>query len=330
MKKLKVIFAGTPEFAAVALRAIAGAGHQVVKVMTQPDRPAGRGMKLQESAVKQVAKDIGCEILQPTSLRLDGKYPEEACAAKQTLETTDFDVLVVAAYGLILPQWVLDLASKDGRAGCLNIHGSLLPRWRGAAPIQRAIWSGDQKTGNCIMQMEAGLDTGPVIASNEVLITELDTTASLHDKLAQTGGELLLKVLDKYAQIGDLESHAQPSEGVTYAEKILKSEALIDWSKDASYIDRQIRALNPMPGAYTMHDQQILKIWRSVNLQKKAASNQATRPGEVVEINTNGLVVAGGDGGLIQLLEVQRAGGKRLLASQFVQQGSFIVGECLG
>lgn len=330
MKKLKVIFAGTPEFAAVALRAIVGAGHQVVKVMTQPDRPAGRGMKLQESAVKQVAKDIGCEILQPTSLRLDGKYPEEALVAKQVLELADFDVMVVAAYGLILPQWVLDLASKNGRAGCLNIHGSLLPRWRGAAPIQRAIWSGDQKTGNCIMQMEAGLDTGPVIASNELLITELDTTASLHDKLAKTGAELLLKVLEKYSQTGHLQSHAQPSQGVTYAEKILKSEALIDWSKEASFIDRQIRALNPMPGAYTMHEQQILKIWRSVNLQNKGASGQIIRPGQIVEVNSSGLVVASGDGGLIQLVEVQRAGGKRLLASQFSQQGSFMVGECLG
>lgn len=330
MKKLNVIFAGTPEFAAIALQAIADAGHHITLVMTQPDRPAGRGLKLQQSAVKQCATRLGVPVLQPSSLRLDGKYAEEATHAKQVLESTEFDVMIVAAYGLILPQWLLDLAMKNGRAGCLNIHGSLLPRWRGAAPIQRAIWAGDQVTGNCIMQMEVGLDTGPVIARQEVPISPFDTAATLHDKLAQSGAILMVSVLESFVAKGKLDSQAQSVEGITYAEKILKSEALIDWTKDAAYIDRQIRALNPMPGAHTVWSDQMLKIWRSTNLARSATHGANNPPGSVLEVNTNGIVVVCGDGGLIELFEVQRAGSKRVLASQFVQQASIAVGDRLG
>lgn len=323
---MKVVFAGTPAFAAHALREIHKAGHELVLVMTQPDRPAGRGMKLQPSAVKQAAVELGLKVIQPTSLKLDGKYSEEANAAKAVLENTEFDVMVVAAYGLILPQWTLSLAEKSPRFGCLNIHASLLPRWRGAAPIQRAIWSGDEKTGTCIMQMDVGLDTGAVAICEELPIYSFDTTTTLHDKLAQQGGRLIQEALSEIASKGRLNLIPQSDIGITYAEKILKEEAQIDWSKDAQWIDRQIRALNPMPGAWTKWQGEILKIWFS-DLPQNDAERKSTA-GEIVELDELGVVVGCGQG-ILRIQEVQKAGGKRTNAVQFAKQHNLKIGDKL-
>ncbi len=241
MSRLRVVFAGTPEFARVALEAIAAAGHDIVLVMSQPDRPAGRGMKLQASPVKQCAVANDWPVAQPRSLRLDGKYPDEASAARDTLLAARPDVMVVAAYGLILPQWVLDLPAH----GCLNIHASLLPRWRGAAPIHRAIEAGDTQTGITIMQMDAGLDTGDMLLRESIDIGN-DSTARLHDRLAELGGRMIVQAL---AGLGALTRTPQPAEGITYAHKVEKHEALIDWAQPADAIVRRIRAFDPFPGA---------------------------------------------------------------------------------
>lgn len=325
---MKVVFAGTPHFAAHALKEIHQAGHEIVLVMTQPDRPAGRGLKLQPSAVKQAALELGLSVIQPTSLKLDGKYSQEAEAAKNILENTDFDVMVVAAYGLILPQWTLSLAERSPRTGCLNIHASLLPRWRGAAPIQRAIWAGDEKTGTCIMQMDVGLDTGAVALCEELPIYSFDTTTTLHDKLAQQGGRLIQQALADIQTNGRLMLSPQPEEGVTYAEKILKDEAQIDWSKDAQWIDRQIRALNPMPGAWTKWRGEILKVWFSELMPQTVEAGSKRLAGEVLSIDELGVVVACGNGS-IRLQELQKAGGKKMSAVQFVKQHNLIVGDQL-
>lgn len=328
MEKLKIVFAGTPEFAAEALRAIIEAGHEVVLVMTQPDRPAGRGLKLQPSAVKLVALENQLPLLQPTSLRLDGKYPDEAKDAQKKLEQLEFDAMVVAAYGLILPQWTLDLAQKSGRYGCLNIHASLLPRWRGAAPIHRAIWSGDQETGTCIMKMNAGLDTGPVIMKESLSIKTWDNTLSLHDRLAKQGARLVTQVLAQYAQGKNLPLTEQPAEGITYAEKIRKDEAAIDWSRDAVWIDRQIRALNPSPGAATKFGGEIVKVWHCELVDNPVKSHNH-QLGEIVSLDDRGIVVAAATG-CIRLLELQKAGGKKATAIQFAQQVHLQVGMHFG
>ena len=325
---MKVVFAGTPPFAAHALKEIHQSGHEIVLVMTQPDRPAGRGMKLQPSAVKQTALDLNLQIIQPTSLKLDGKYSVEALAAKDVLENTDFDVMVVAAYGLILPQWTLSLAERKPRAGCLNIHASLLPRWRGAAPIQRAIWSGDEKTGTCIMQMEVGLDTGAVALCEELPIYSFDTTTTLHDKLAIQGGRLIVDALSEIATRGQLKLTPQPDAGITYAEKILKEEAQIDWGKDAQWIDRQIRALNPMPGAWTKWQGDILKVWFSELISKEVVGESSNIPGQVIGIDDLGVIIACGRGS-VRLQELQKAGGKRINALQFAKQNNLSIGDKL-
>lgn len=325
---MKVVFAGTPPFAAHALKEIHEAGHEIVLVMTQPDRPAGRGMKLQPSAVKQVALDLNLPIIQPTSLKLDGKYSDEAQAAKDVLESTDFDVMVVAAYGLILPQWTLSLAERKPRAGCLNIHASLLPRWRGAAPIQRAIWSGDEKTGTCIMQMDVGLDTGAVALCEELPIYPFDTTATLHDKLALQGGRLIQQALLEVKTHGQLKLTPQSGAGITYAEKILKEEAQIDWGKDAQWIDRQIRALNPMPGAWTKWQGDILKVWFSELISKEPAGESNNIPGQVIDIDDLGVIIACGHGS-VRLQELQKAGGKKINALQFAKQNNLNIGDKL-
>ena len=252
---MKVAFAGTPEFARIALEAIAQAGFDIVLVLTQPDRPAGRGMKLQASPVKQFAVRHGWPVAQPRSLRLDGKYPDDAAAARQAIADAGADVMVVAAYGLILPQWVLDAP----RLGCLNIHASLLPRWRGAAPIHRAIEAGDAETGVTIMQMDAGLDTGDMLLRESTPIGD-DTTARLHDRLAAMGGRLIVEAL-KRADAGTLRPEPQPAEGVTYAHKVEKSEAHIDWSLDAATIVRRIRAFDPFPGATSSLGGDAVKLW---------------------------------------------------------------------
>src|SRR5450830_1703557 len=254
---MKVIFAGTPEFAAVALQSLHEAGHSIPLVLTQPDRPAGRGMHLQPSAVKQYALKHGIEVLQPLSLRMDAKDPQraaEAQAAHERLLATDYDVMVVAAYGLILPRSTLDIRP------CLNIHGSLLPRWRGAAPIHRAIEAGDAETGITIMEMEEGLDTGPMLAIERTPIEAGDSTATLHDKLAALGGKMIVDTLRKMQQ-GPLAPVPQPEAGVTYAAKIAKEEAALDFSQPALELGLKIRAFNPFPGASGQVDGVTVKIW---------------------------------------------------------------------
>lgn len=328
MNKLKIVFAGTPEFAAEALRAIIEAGHEIVLVMTQPDRPAGRGLKLQPSAVKVVALENQLHLIQPVSLRIDGKYSDEASQAKARLEQTEFDVMVVAAYGLILPQWTLDLAEKNGRRGCLNIHASLLPRWRGAAPIHRAIWNGDQETGTCIMKMNAGLDTGPVFLKEALPIKSWDNTASLHDRLAKQGARLVNQVLADFAEGKTLPLTEQSIEGVTYAEKIRKDEAAIDWGRDAVWIDCQIRALNPSPGAATKFGGELVKVW-NCELVDNSSNSQNHRVGEIISLDDRGIVVATSMG-CIRLLELQKAGSKKGSALQFAQQVHLNVGMHFG
>lgn len=307
---MRVAFAGTPEFARVALERLHAAGFTIPLVLTQPDRPAGRGMKLQPSPVKQFAQAHAIPVAQPRSLRLDGKYPEDAAAARAALEESRPDVLVVAAYGLILPQWVLDLP----RLGCLNIHASLLPRWRGAAPIHRAIEAGDAETGVTIMQMDAGLDTGAMLLVERIAIAPGDTTASLHDKLAVLGGRLIVEALE-LAACGGLQAVPQPAEGVTYAHKIEKAEAQVDWSQPAEAIERRIRAFDPFPGAVAQVRGEAVKLWRG----RAVAGRGSVAAGTVVSIDEQGVGVACGDGSRLELTELQRAGGKRLAAADFLR-----------
>ncbi|MBB5390146.1 MULTISPECIES: methionyl-tRNA formyltransferase [unclassified Herbaspirillum] len=307
---MKIIFAGTPEFAAVALEALYAAGHDIALVLTQPDRPAGRGMQLQASPVKQCAQKHGTPVAQPVSLRLDGKYPEVAQEAHALLRTTPHDVMVVAAYGLILPKSVLDIP----RLGCINIHGSLLPRWRGAAPIHRAIEAGDAETGITIMQMEEGLDTGPMLLIESLPIAGDDTTGSLHDKLAVLGGKMIVDALARLEQ-DRLPATPQPEQGANYAPKIAKEEAALDFSRPAAELARKIRAFNPFPGASGRFGETVIKIWqaRPVSIALQGV------PGQVLSADAQaGIVVACGDGALL-LTELQKPGGKRLPASEFLK-----------
>lgn len=315
---MRVIFAGTPEFARIALERLAGAGFTIPLVLTQPDRPAGRGMKLAPSPVKQFAQSRGIEVAQPRSLRLDGKYPEDAAAARAAIEGARADVMVVAAYGLILPAWTLETP----RLGCLNIHASLLPRWRGAAPIHRAIEAGDTETGITIMQMDAGLDTGDMLVTERIAIRPDDTTASLHDRLADLGGRLIVEALE-IAACGGFTPVAQPAEGITYANKIEKAEAAVDWTQPAPVIERRIRAFDPFPGAAAVFGAETLKIWRaraSVDRPESAA------PGAVLSVDEGGIAVACGSGTL-HLTGLQRAGGKRLPASEFLRGFALAPGQ---
>ncbi len=312
MAGLKVVFAGTPEFAAVALRELLAAGFAVPLVLTQPDRPAGRGMQLQASAVKQVALAHGIEVLQPLSLRMDAKDPqraEEARAAHARLLALEYDVMVVAAYGLILPRATLDIKP------CINIHGSLLPRWRGAAPIHRAIESGDLDTGVTIMEMEEGLDTGPMLSMERIAIEDGDTTGSLHDKLAALGGRMIVEALRRMAA-GPLDAVPQPEQGVTYAAKISKEEAKLDFSLPAVQLARKVRAFNPFPGAHGQAGGVTVKIWNA------APADGQGRPGQVLAADAQGIVVACGEGAL-RLTELQKPGGKRLAAAEFLKGFSF-------
>jgi len=310
---MKVVFAGTPEFAAQALRALLAAGFQVPLVLTQPDRPAGRGMKLQASPVKQVALEHGLALAQPRGLRLDGRWAEDAAAAREALMAAHAQVMVVAAYGLILPAWVLQMPMM----GCLNIHASLLPRWRGAAPIHRAIEAGDASTGITIMQMDAGLDTGPMLLQAPEPIGAQDTTATLHDRLAALGGRLIVQALQDLTA-GRLQAVAQPAEGVTYARKIEKSEALIDWSLRAPVIERRVRAFDPFPGASFHCGGTMVKLWRAAPMPWPADA-PALRPGTVIDAGKGRLAVACGEATVLELLELQRPGGRRQVASAFVQ-----------
>lgn len=316
---MRLIFAGTPEFAAIALTRILAQGHEVTLVLTQPDRPAGRGMKLQASAVKQVALAHGIAVAQPRSLRLDGKFAEDAQWAQQAIAQAQADVMVVAAYGLILPQWTLDAP----RWGCLNIHASLLPRWRGAAPIHRAIEAGDRQTGVTIMQMDAGLDTGDMLLHQALDIDASDTTATLHDRLAQVGGALIVQALDD-AQAGRLHPVQQPQAGVTYAHKIEKSEAAIDWTLSAQAIAQRVRAFNPFPGATFQCGAEVVKVWQAQALPQAASQV----PGTVLQADAFGVHVACGQS-VVCLTELQRAGGKRLPAADFLRGFELQVGAVL-
>ncbi len=303
---MKIIFAGTPEFAAQALTALLDAGYDIPLVLSQPDRPAGRGMTLQASAVKQVAMARGIEVFQPLTLK-DG-------AAQQKLRDCAPDLMIVAAYGLLLPQAVLDIP----RLGCINIHGSLLPRWRGAAPIQRAILAGDAQTGVCIMQMEAGLDTGPVLLSEALPIADDDNASRLHDKLAELGARL---IVDAVARL-PLPATPQPDTGTTYAAKLDKGEAPLDWRRPAAELARQVRAFDPFPGATANLAGGVLKVWGALVVDGSDAE-----PGTVLAADRQGVVVACGNGAL-RLTELQKAGGKRLPVAQFLAGAKIAVGDC--
>lgn len=345
---MRVIFAGTPEFARVALERLLAAGFTVPLVLTQPDRPAGRGMKLQASPVKQCALEHGIPVAQPRSLRLDGKYPDDAAAARDALVAAQADVMVVAAYGLILPQWVLDsmsaarppegakapaggsepraAGSVGARLGCLNIHASLLPRWRGAAPIHRALEAGDAETGVTIMQMDAGLDTGDMLLMERLAIAPTDTTATLHDRLAALGGRMIVEALE-LAACGGLKAVPQPAEGITYAHKIEKAESTIDWSLPATVIGQRIRAFDPFPGASTECAGETIKVW-SYEIDSNK-SNTDKRQGQILSVNGDGVTVACGEGTL-RLTTLQRAGGKRLAAADFLRGFDLQPGMVLG
>ncbi len=308
---MRIIFAGTPEFASVALAQLHAAGFDIPLVLTQPDRPAGRGMKLQASSVKQFALDHTLPVAQPRSLRLDGKYPEDAAAAREAIEGARADAMVVAAYGLILPQWVLDVPGR----GCFNIHASLLPRWRGAAPIHRAIEAGDSETGITIMQMDAGLDTGDMLLVEKLAITPADTTTSLHDRLAALGGRLMVEALE-LAACGGLSPVKQPAQGISYAHKIEKHEAAIDWTQAAAVIERRIRAFNPFPVAASAVAGDTLKLWAAAVLPGPLPAG--ARPGQILAVGDQGVDVAAADG-VLRLTRLQKAGGKALDAAQFLR-----------
>jgi methionyl-tRNA formyltransferase len=322
-QKLRVGFAGTPEFAATALEALVQSGCQIPLVLTQPDRPAGRGLKLQASPVKQRALHYSLPVSQPQGLRLDGKYPQDAQAARQLLDGAALDVLVVAAYGLILPSWVL----LTPRLGCFNIHASLLPRWRGAAPIHRAIEAGDTKTGITLMQMDAGLDTGDMLLLQAVDITPFDTTATLHDRLAATGAHLMMTGLHQALQ-GRLQCMPQPEIGVTYAHKIEKAEASIAWDRwDADQLERRLRAFDPFPGCSTVIHGETIKIWQGQAWTLGAADSHS-HPGQILSQDAQSFTVRCLQG-CLRITQVQRPGGKRISAAAFLQNAPDLQGISL-
>jgi methionyl-tRNA formyltransferase len=310
---MRIVFAGTPEFARLALDAILAAGHEVPLVLTQPDRPAGRGLKLTPSPVKQTALSAGIPVAQPRSLRLDGKFPDEAQSARKALLDAAPDLMVVAAYGLLLPSWVLQLPTH----GCLNIHASLLPRWRGAAPIQRAIEAGDAQTGVTIMQMDEGLDTGDMLLEQAIAITPSHTAASLHDELAVLGAQAIVDAVDRLQQ-GELLARPQPAEGITYAAKLDKSEAPLDFTLPAETLARRIRAFNPVPGS-TLRLPGLadpVKVWAAAALPD--AGRSGAQAGDVIATGPEGIDVQTATG-VLRLLELQKAGGKRQPVAAFVQ-----------
>ena len=313
---MRLVFAGTPEFAAQALAALLAAGHTLPLVLTQPDRPAGRGLQLQPSPVKALAQAHGIPVLQPRSLRLDGKFADDAAAARQALALAAPELMVVAAYGLILPAWTLALPQR----GCLNIHASLLPRWRGAAPIQRAIAAGDAETGITLMQMDAGLDTGAMLAAATVPITPDDTAASLLPRLSALGAQLTVQTL-----AGALPSGVpQPPDGISYAHKIDKSEALIDWRAPAEQIERRLRAFDPFPGAHFVLSGQAIKLWRA-----SVVDAMPGLPGQVLHADSGRCVVACGQGALA-LQSLQRPGGRRQDVATWLQAQPGLLGQRLG
>lgn len=310
MSDLRIVFAGTPDFAVPALQALMDSQHSVVAVYTQPDRPSGRGRKLTASPVKQLANQAAIEVRQPFSL----KAPEQA----DLLINTRADLMVVAAYGLLLPQSILDIP----RLGCWNIHGSLLPRWRGAAPIQRAILAGDDETGICMMQMEKGLDTGPVLSRRKLPIGASETAGELHDRLADLGAALLV---DTLAHRHTLVREVQNDKLATYADKLVKSEAEMDWTKSAGRLSREIRAFNPWPVSRCVLGADTLRVWAAAPVAE--AKNPGADPGEIVQAGTDGLDVACGQG-VLRLLRVQRAGGRPVDISDFLNARPLAPGDC--
>lgn len=308
---MRLVFAGTPAFAAVALAALLAGRHRPALVLTRPDRPAKRGLKPQPSEVKVLAHKQAMPVYQPASLKSEDTLAQ--------LKAARADAMVVAAYGLILPQAVLDVFPL----GCINIHASLLPRWRGAAPIQRALLAGDRETGVCIMRMDAGLDTGPLYKCERVPIDPAETAGSLHDKLAGVGARLLLEVLEA-VEAGSLQARPQVAEGATYAPKIAKEETLLDWKQEAVQLERTVRAFNPAPGARSTLEGEPVKIWRA---QCIPASGQG--PGQVISAGEQGIVVACAQGAL-NITELQRAGGKRLPASEFLRGRALVSGMRFG
>lgn len=331
---MRLIFAGTPEFARVALSHLLAAGHEVLLVLTQPDRPAGRGMKLQASPVKVAALAAGIPVCQPLSLRLDGRYASDAALAQTAITQAiaqGAQAMIVAAYGLILPQWVLQAPPL----GCLNIHASLLPRWRGAAPIHRAIEAGDRQTGVTIMQMDEGLDTGAMLLSQTQAIDDTATTGSLHDQLALLGAQSCESALQAL-QNGTLPALAQPEAGVSYAAKIAKAEAQIDWQRDATTLSRQIRAFNPAPGAWSDLGEDTVKIWQAYVETSDANSTTGTAPelanqsvGTVLSADAGSVRVLTGQG-ILCLTELQRAGSKRMPLSELLRGKPIQPGERFG
>ena len=305
---MKTIFAGTPPFAAAALAALHAAGHQIALVLTQPDRPAGRGLKLTPSSVAEHAALLGLAIAKPASLKTE--------AVQSMLREIAPDVIVVAAYGLILPQAVLDIP----KYGCINIHGSLLPRWRGAAPVQRAIEAGDTGTGITIMQMNAGLDTGPVLLTRTCPISPSDTSATLFEKLTATAAPAIVGALESLPL---LKGVAQPADGVTYASKILRAEARIDWNQPAAVIERRMRAFDPYPGCESTLQGEPLKIWKAALGSVHPVADIA--PGTIVELTAERLTVQCADVAL-GLVTVQRPGGKRLAVADFLRGATIQTG----
>lgn len=317
---MRLVFAGTPEFARAALQRLCEAGHEVRLVLTQPDRPAGRGMKLQASPVKAFALAHGLPVAQPRGLRLDGRFAQDAAQARQALQEAGADAMVVAAYGLILPRWVLEMMrARPGGLGCLNIHASLLPRWRGAAPIHRAIESGDSESGVTIMQMDEGLDTGDMLLVGRCPIRhtspDADTTDSLQARLAELGADLVLRALALAVQ-GRLPPAPQPAEGVTYARKVDRAQANLHWGSEAALLERQVRAFDPAPGAWTMLGADVLKVWRAAVVVREVPAE--TPAGTVLAVGPGGIDVACGSGCLC-ILELQKPGGRRLAVADFLR-----------
>lgn len=306
MQALRIIFAGTPDFAAPALAALIEAGHKIVLVLTQPDRPSGRGMKLKASPLKELALQHGIEVFQPETLK--------DASVQLRIEEAKADVMIVAAYGLIIPTNVLNMP----RLGCYNIHASLLPRWRGAAPIQRSLLAGDKETGVTIMEVVPALDAGAMISKGIVTITELDTAQTLHDALAKTGAELMVQAMEKLSKNGALDSTPQDESLVTYAEKLQKSEATIDWNKSADAISKQVRAFNPFPVATAILNGEVCRIWMATKKPGKG------RAGEVIATNETIDVACGED--VLCIHELQLPGGKRLKAREFLTGRQLTVG----
>ncbi len=310
---MRIIFAGTPDFAAHALRALLDTDNQICAVYTQPDRPAGRGKKLTASPVKQLALQHGLTVQQPLNFKQQTDI--------DTLDAYQADLIIVVAYGLLLPQAVLDIP----RLGCINIHASLLPRWRGAAPIQRAILAGDKQTGVCIMQMTAGLDTGPVLSKACCEITDKDTTATLHDKLADLGAKTLV------ATLPDIEQHLQKAEpqnedNACYANKLIKAEAAINWQQSAQQINQQIRAFNPWPIAQTKWHDKVLRIWEA---EFSVHQTSQEHPGMITAVSPRGIQVATGDGTLT-ILKIQSPGKRAMSVGDFLNANKLMIGDHFG